>query len=109
MINITITQSAQARIQDVLAEETSADPKLRVFVEGGGCAGLRYGFVVEESSEEDDWIIDIPGYQLLIDPLSAQYLEGSSIDFKKSLAGEGFVISNPNAGSSCGCGSSFSV
>ncbi len=104
---ITITESAQAKISEVLSEE-SPTSKLRMFIQGGGCAGFSYGFTIDDEQGEDDFEIPAGATSVLIDSLSLQYLEGSVVDYKDDLEGSRFAISNPKASSTCGCGSSFS-
>ena len=94
--------------QDLLAEG-NPELKLRVFVQGGGCSGFQYGFTFDEVVNEDDTVLDKAGVQLLVDPMSFQYLVGAEIDYKEDIEGSQFVIRNPNASTTCGCGSSFSV
>jgi iron-sulfur cluster insertion protein len=106
---ITITDSAAAKIADLLAEENNPDLKLRTFVQGGGCSGFQYGFTFDEVQNEDDYVIDRPGVKVLVDAMSYQYLVGAVIDYKEDLTGSQFSIKNPNAQTTCGCGSSFSV
>ena len=106
---ITITESAKIKILDLLAEEGNPDLKLRTFVQGGGCSGMSYGFTFDEIKNEDDFEMSLGDTGLLIDAMSMQYLQGASVDYKDDLQGSQFVISNPNAQSTCGCGSSFSV
>ena len=106
---ITITDASVSKIKDLLAEENNPNLKLRVFVQGGGCSGMSYGFTFDETANEDDHIIDKTGMQLLVDAMSMQYLTGATIDYKDELMGSNFSIANPNAETSCGCGSSFSV
>lgn len=106
---LVFTDSAAAKVKDLLAEEGNPDLKLRVFVQGGGCSGFQYGFTFDEVINDDDTAIDKEGVQLLIDPMSFQYLVGAEIDYKDDLEGSQFVIRNPNATSTCGCGSSFSA
>ncbi len=103
------TDSAVAKVKDLIAEEGNPELKLRVFVTGGGCSGFQYGFTFDEVSNEDDTAIVKDGVTLLVDPMSYQYLVGAEIDYTESLEGSQFVIKNPNASSTCGCGSSFSV
>jgi iron-sulfur cluster insertion protein len=102
---ITITESAHAKILDLLAEENNPNLKVRTFVQGGGCSGFSYGFTFDETVNEDDFEID----SILVDAMSMQYLTGAVIDYKEELNGSQFVIQNPNAQTTCGCGSSFSV
>jgi len=108
-IPLMITHSAAAKVKDLLAEEGNPELKLRVFVQGGGCSGFQYGFTFDEVVNEDDTVLDKDGVQLLVDPMSFQYLVGAEIDYKEDLEGAQFVIRNPNASTTCGCGSSFSV
>jgi iron-sulfur cluster insertion protein len=109
MEQIEITASAITKIADILAEENNPLVKLRTFVQGGGCSGFQYGFTLDEETNEDDFVIEKHGATILIDAMSMQYLQGSTIDYKDDLMGSSFVINNPNASGSCGCGSSFSV
>jgi iron-sulfur cluster insertion protein len=106
---ITITDSAITKIQEILTEENNPAIKLRVFVQGGGCSGFSYGFSLDEELNEDDFEFDKDGVQVLVDSMSAQYLTGAIINYKEDLSGSSFVIENPNAQTTCGCGSSFSV
>lgn len=106
---LVFTDSAAAKVKDLLAEEGNAELKLRVFVQGGGCSGFQYGFTFDEAVNDDDTVLDKAGVQLLVDPMSFQYLVGAEIDYKEDLEGAQFVIRNPNASTTCGCGSSFSV
>ncbi|AXE29068.1 iron-sulfur cluster insertion protein ErpA [Chromobacterium phragmitis] len=106
---INFTDSACAKVQDLIAEEGNPDLKLRVFVTGGGCSGFQYGFTFDEIANEDDTAIERQGVTFLVDPMSYQYLVGAEIDYQESLEGSQFVIRNPNATTTCGCGSSFSV
>jgi iron-sulfur cluster insertion protein len=109
MEQVTVTQSAIVKIADLLAEEGNPNLKLRTFVQGGGCSGFSYGFTFDEETNEDDFEIVKPGVSILIDAMSMQYLTGAVIDYKEDIMGSSFVIQNPNAESTCGCGSSFSV
>ena len=104
---ITITDSATVKLRDILAEENNPDLKLRIFVQGGGCSGMSYGFTLDEVVNEDDFTLDERGVQVLVDSMSMQYLTGASIDYKDDLMGSSFTILNPNAQTTCGCGSSF--
>jgi len=106
---ITITESAVAKIADILAEENNPAVKLRTFVQGGGCSGFSYGFTLDEEQNEDDFTIERNGIVVLVDSMSMQYLQGATIDYKEELMGSQFVIQNPNATTTCGCGSSFAV
>ena len=106
---LLFTDSAAAKVQQLIKEEDNNDLMLRVFVQGGGCSGFQYGFTFDETLQEDDTVIENQGVKLLIDPMSYQYLAGAEIDYTEGLEGEQFVIRNPNAVTTCGCGSSFSV
>ena len=107
---ITITDSAKSKIVDLLLEENNPNLKLRTFVQGGGCSGFQYGFTFDEVTNEDDFELDVDQtYKVLVDAMSMQYLTGAVIDYKEDLMGSSFSISNPQAQSTCGCGSSFSV
>ena len=106
---IIFTDSAAAKVADLVAEEGNPDLKLRVFVQGGGCSGFQYGFTFDEIVNDDDTEMHKNGVTLLIDAMSLQYLTGAKIDYKEDLQGSQFVIQNPNATTTCGCGSSFSV
>jgi iron-sulfur cluster insertion protein len=108
-VPILFTDSAAAKVADLIAEEGNAALKLRVFVQGGGCSGFQYGFTFDEDVNEDDTEFLKNGVTLLVDSMSFQYLVGAEIDYKEDIQGSQFVISNPNAQSTCGCGSSFSV
>nr|WP_217807029.1 iron-sulfur cluster insertion protein ErpA [Andreprevotia lacus] len=103
------SDSAASKVAELIAEEGNPDLKLRVFVTGGGCSGFQYGFTFDEIVNEDDTTVEKGGVQLLVDPMSYQYLVGAEIDYVESLEGSQFTIKNPNAQSTCGCGSSFSV
>jgi iron-sulfur cluster insertion protein len=105
---ITITENVDAKVAEILQEEGEAT-SLRVFVQGGGCSGMQYGFTLETEQNEDDFVIEQQGVKYLVDAMSMQYLQGAVIDYKEDLQGANFVINNPNAETSCGCGSSFSV
>ncbi|MBS4018108.1 MAG: iron-sulfur cluster insertion protein ErpA [Dechloromonas sp.] len=106
---IVFTDSAANKVKELIEEEGNAGLKLRVFVTGGGCSGFQYGFTFDEEVAEDDTTMEKNGVQLLIDPMSYQYLVGAEIDYTEGLEGSQFVIRNPNATSTCGCGSSFSA
>jgi iron-sulfur cluster insertion protein len=103
------SDSAASKVAELIAEEGNPDLKLRVFVQGGGCSGFQYGFTFDEITNEDDTTMTKNGVSLLIDAMSYQYLVGAEIDYKDDLEGAQFVIKNPNATSTCGCGSSFSA
>ena len=106
---IVFTDSAADKVKQLVDEEGNPELKLRVFVQGGGCSGFQYGFTFDEIVNEDDTRMDKLGVTLLIDAMSLQYLMGAEIDYKEDLDGAQFVIKNPNATSTCGCGSSFSA
>ena len=106
---INFTDSAANKVAQLIEEEGNPDLKLRVFVQGGGCSGFQYGFTFDEVQNEDDTVMEKNGVSLLIDPMSYQYLIGAEIDYQENLEGSQFVIKNPNATTTCGCGSSFSV
>jgi len=106
---MSFTDDAANRVQSLISEEGNDNLKLRVFVTGGGCSGFQYGFAFEEGVNEDDTVIENKGARLLVDPLSYQYLAGSKIDYVEGLEGSRFVVENPMATTTCGCGASFSV
>ncbi len=106
---LQFTPAAAHKVQELVAEEGNPALKLRVFISGGGCSGLQYGFTFDEAQAEDDVAIEREGATLLCDPLSLQYLSGAQIDYTENLSGSQFVISNPNAKTTCGCGSSFTA
>ncbi|MBN9424983.1 MAG: iron-sulfur cluster insertion protein ErpA [Burkholderiales bacterium] len=106
---LLFTDSAAAKVKQLIEEEGNPALKLRVFVQGGGCSGFQYGFTFDEETNEDDTIMNKNGVELLIDAMSYQYLVGAEIDYKEDLEGAQFVIKNPNATTTCGCGSSFTV
>lgn len=105
---ITISKSATEKIRDILAEENNPQLKLRVFVQGGGCSGMQYGFTLDDAQNEDDWDLEIDGIHVLVDSMSGGYLQGAEIDYQDDAMGSSFSIKNPNAQTTCGCGSSFS-
>ena len=106
---LVFSDNAAVKVKQLIEEEGSPDLKLRVFVTGGGCSGFQYGFTFDEVTNEDDTLIEKNGVTLLVDPMSFQYLAGAEIDYQEGLEGAQFVIKNPNATSTCGCGSSFSA
>jgi iron-sulfur cluster insertion protein len=106
---VDFTDSAAAKVKELIEEENNEQLKLRVFIQGGGCSGFQYGFTFEEDRQGDDMAVEKGGVTLLIDPMSLQYLMGAKIDYKEDLEGARFVIQNPNATTTCGCGSSFSA
>jgi iron-sulfur cluster insertion protein len=108
-IPLIFTDSAAAKVADLIAEEGNTDLKLRVFVQGGGCSGFQYGFTFDEAVNEDDTTFEKNGVTLVVDSMSFEYLVGAEIDYKEDINGSQFVIKNPNATTTCGCGSSFSA
>ena len=106
---INFTDNAVSKVKELIAEEGAPDLKLRVFVSGGGCSGFQYGFTFEEAINEDDTQVIKDSVILLVDPMSLQYLTGAEIDYQDNVQGSQFVIKNPNATTTCGCGSSFSA
>lgn len=104
---VTLTEKAVGKLREIISEREDKDElALRLFVKGGGCSGLSYGLALDHP-QEDDNVIEVDGMKVLVDPMSANYVQGSEIDFKDALMGGGFAISNPNAVRTCGCGSSF--
>src|SRR6202041_2482300 len=106
---LVFTDAAAGKVGELIREESNPNLKLRVLVSGGGCSGFQYGFPFDEKIEDGDFCVENRGVQLLVDPMSAQYLMGAEIDYKEDLQGAQFVIRNPNAKTTCGCGSSFSA
>lgn len=106
---VTVLPNAIKKVKELLAEEDNPNLKLRMFVEGGGCSGFQYGFTFDEAANEDDFDLEFDGVHLLVDAMSSQYLQGAEIDYVESLAGSQFSIKNPQATTTCGCGSSFSA
>ena len=106
---LVFTDAAAGKVGELIREESNPNLKLRVFVSGGGCSGFQYGFTFDEKIEDGDFCVENRGVQLLVDPMSAQYLMGAEIDYKEDLQGAQFVIRNPNAKTTCGCGSSFAA
>ncbi len=106
---ITLTERAAQKVQELRDDEGNPDLKLRVYITGGGCAGFSYGFTFDEQVNDDDTSVDREGVTLLVDAMSIQYLDGSEVDYEQGLMGSRFVVNNPNAATTCGCGSSFSV
>jgi iron-sulfur cluster insertion protein len=107
--SLIFTDAAAAKVGELIREEANPNLKLRVFVQGGGCSGFQYGFTFDENVEEGDTEVENGGVKLVIDPMSIQYLIGAEIDYREDLEGAQFVIRNPNATTTCGCGSSFSA
>ena len=106
---ITLTESSRNKIKDLLSDEGNPELALRTFVQGGGCSGFSYGFTFDEIANEDDFEVPLDEFRVLVDSISMQYLTGAEIDYKEDLIGSSFVIKNPNATTTCGCGSSFST
>ena len=106
---LIFTDSAASKVKSLIADEGNDNLKLRVFITGGGCSGFQYGFTFDENEQDGDTVVQKDGVTLLVDPMSFQYLIGAEIDYKEDLSGAQFVIRNPNATTTCGCGSSFSV
>ena len=104
---VTVKPAAIAKVKELLVEENNPNLKLRMFVSGGGCSGMQYGFTFEEEANEDDFDLEFEGIHLLIDAMSSQYLQGAEVDYTESLQGSQFSIKNPQAQTTCGCGSSF--
>lgn len=107
MTKINLTCAAIDKIKSILQEENDPELKLRIFVEGGGCSGMQYGFTLDTSIQEDDILIENDSITVLVDPISSQYLENAEIDYVDDISGSSFKIKNPNAQTTCGCGSSF--
>ncbi len=106
---MNLQPNAVTKLREILAEENNPNIKLRVFVQGGGCSGFSYGFTLDEEQNEDDFDFSYDEIKVLVDSMSFQYLQGASIDYKEDLMNASFVIDNPQAQSTCGCGSSFSI
>ena len=106
---VNVSETAASKINELLSEEGKVGSGLRVFVQGGGCSGFQYGLMIEESGGDADQVFESNGVKLYIDPVSISYLKGAEVDFVETVTGGGFTIKNPNATSTCGCGSSFNV
>jgi iron-sulfur cluster insertion protein len=106
---IVFTDAAAKKVHELIQDEDNPDLMLRVFISGGGCSGFQYGFTFDEKTEDGDSSVENQGVKLVVDPMSVQYLMGAEIDYKEDLQGAQFIIRNPNAATTCGCGSSFSV
>ena len=104
-----LSERAVAKVKSLMAEEGNKELKLRVFVTGGGCSGFSYGFTFDELVADDDTVVETEGVVALLDPMSYQYLVGAEVDYQEGLEGSRFIVANPNADTTCGCGSSFSV
>jgi len=108
-IDLKFSDAAANKVKTLIEEEGDSDLKLRVFVQGGGCSGFQYGFTFDDKVNDEDHVIEKNGVAMVVDPMSYEYLAGAEVDYKESLEGSMFVVNNPNATSTCGCGSSFSV
>lgn len=106
---LTFAQRAVGKVRELIEEEGNERLSLRVFVTGGGCSGFQYGFTFDDELADDDTVVEREGVRLVVDPMSFQYLAGSEVDYEEGLEGSRFVIRNPNAATTCGCGSSFSI
>lgn len=106
---VLVTASAVAKVKSLIEEEGNEELKLRVFVTGGGCSGFQYGFTFDELVAEDDAVVEVDGVAVLVDSMSYPYLMGAEVDYEEGLQGSKFVVQNPNASTTCGCGSSFSI
>ncbi len=106
---LVFTQAAASKVRELILEEANPALKLRVYITGGGCSGFQYGFTFDEATDDGDVAVTRDDVTLVVDPLSFQYLEGAEIDYSESLQGARFVIRNPNAATTCGCGSSFGL
>lgn len=106
---LRFTDSAARKVRELILADGNPSLKLRVYITGGGCSGFQYGFTFDEQADEDDIRVERNGVELIVDPLSFQYLEGAEVDYSESLQGARFIIRNPNAATTCGCGSSFSL
>lgn len=108
-IDVTLSERAARKVKALIEDEGNPDLKLRVFVTGGGCSGFQYGFTFDELAADDDTAIERDGVTMLVDPMSYQYLAGAEVDYSEGLEGSRFLVNNPNASTTCGCGSSFSI
>ncbi|QIQ21968.1 iron-sulfur cluster insertion protein ErpA [Zophobihabitans entericus] len=106
---LEFTDAAAKKVKDLISDEENPNLKLRVYITGGGCSGFQYGFTFDEKTNDDDLTIEKDGVALVVDPMSLQYLIGGIIDYTEGLQGSRFIVNNPNATTTCGCGSSFSV
>ena len=106
---LNVTARAVARVRELITEEGNPDLKLRVYITGGGCSGFQYGFSFDEDAGQDDTSVEKDGVTVLIDPMSYQYLVGAEVDYTEGLEGARFIVTNPNAATTCGCGASFSI
>jgi len=108
-VDLKFSDTAASKVKTLIEEEGNPNLKLRVFVQGGGCSGFQYGFTFDEKVNDEDHVIEKNGVSMVVDPMSYEYLSGAEVDYQESLEGSMFVVNNPNATSTCGCGSSFSV
>jgi iron-sulfur cluster insertion protein len=106
---LVFTEHAAEKVRELSARQENSGSMLRVYIQGGGCSGFQYGFALEEEQSQDDMVVETGGVKLLVDPMSFQYLMGAEIDYREDLQGARFIINNPNATTTCGCGSSFGV
>ncbi len=106
---ITLTDNAASKVRELLHDQGRGGQSLRVYIQGGGCSGFQYGFTFEEGQASDDAVLEHDGVQVIVDPMSYQYLLGAEVDYREDLEGARFVINNPNATTTCGCGASFSI
>ncbi|OZI14295.1 iron-sulfur cluster insertion protein ErpA [Sodalis-like symbiont of Philaenus spumarius] len=106
---LQFTDSAASKVKNLIADEENPNLKLRVYITGGGCSGFQYSFTFDDKVNEDDFTIEKQGVTLVVDPMSLQYLVGGSVDYSEGLEGSRFIVTNPNAKTTCGCGSSFSI
>lgn len=107
--SLTLSPNAVRKVRELVSEEENANLKLRVFITGGGCSGFQYGFTFDEEAAEDDTAIEMDGVTVLVDPMSFPYLAGSEVDYTEGLEGSRFIVNNPNATTTCGCGASFAI
>ena len=107
--SLNLTERAVSKVRQLIDEEGNPDLKLRVYITGGGCSGFQYGFTFDEESAEDDTAVESEGVTVVVDPMSYQYLVGAEVDYTEGLEGSRFVVNNPNAATTCGCGASFSI
>ncbi|QQF66649.1 iron-sulfur cluster insertion protein ErpA [Histophilus somni] len=108
-VPLTFTDAAANKVKTLISEEENTELKLRVYITGGGCSGFQYGFTFDEKTNDGDLIVENSGVKLVVDPMSLQYLVGGTVDYTEGLEGSRFIVNNPNASTTCGCGSSFSI
>ncbi|MBS35825.1 MAG: iron-sulfur cluster insertion protein ErpA [Thiotrichales bacterium] len=109
MSDIVLTDNAARKIGELVTKQADPSLMLRVYIEGGGCSGFQYGFELDAESNDDDTVVENAGVKMVVDALSFQYLLGSEVDFKEDLMGARFIVNNPNASTTCGCGASFAI